>query len=271
MKGFLFACIVSTSLCFALEDTLPKGVLSFKTRFRILATEDYLNRDGNTIPAELDQQIADYTNNRAELEVAYGWARDITLIMRTDYLRRELDAAGGTFRNDGLSGVYLAMKQRLSKLGRDSRLMAETGVSLPVEADRDDPLPLESGDIDWTLIMSYNQDFFPTNGGFEMDFGYRFRNGDPENEWFFDTKLNLDLRQLAKLSLFYHVVESTDDRRVAYDQLTYPDDRGSQILGLDIERTITRRWRIGIGYEDMLRGRNQFKEAGWRMTLSWQG
>ncbi len=269
-KGFCVFFFFAIPCCFALENTLPKGRIQFRTVFRILAADEYLNHDEVAIIPNLGLSPADYEDNNGSLELTYGWTHGVAMIFKTGYRRTSLDSASESVTNSGFPTVYLGIRQNLSRLGHASRLMTETGVHIPIEADRDEALPLDSDGISWDFIMSYNQDFLPTTGGYEMDFGYRLRNGDHDDEYFFDTKLKLDFQRLVKATLHYHVVESRHERRIEYDLLAYPNERGFQTLGLDFERAITPRWLLALGYEDVIKARNQFKSSGWRLTVTWR-
>ena len=273
IKVFKFLLVFATFSALALEPTINKGVIRFKTVFRAMEGAEYFDKDERRTPSAIENLPADYQDSRADLEVIYGLYPDVNLVFSTGYRQRELKTANAaaSLENDGVPGLYIGVRQRLSQLGRATRIMAETGVWLPVEADRADRLPLDSGGVDWDLTMSYNQDFLPTSGGFEMDFGYRFRNGDTDNELFFNTNLKLDLRRIAKAIIAYKVVESSDDRKVDYAQTIYPNERGLQTLSGELERSLTSRIRILLGYEKILKGRNVFQTDGWRLSLIWQG
>ena len=251
----------------AVEDNLPRGSSYLHFTLRGLSADEYLDQNEIRVPTQYQTADADYEDQYAELTYARGWTPDITLLAKTIYRRRELDGANGNISQSGVSGVYLATRQRLSRLGSASRLTAETGVWLPAQADRDNALPLESGNIDWVMTMSYAQDFFPTDGGFEMDFGYRFRNGDPDDELFFDTRLHIDARRLFKVSLGYHVVESTDDNLTEYPQTDYPNERGFQGAEVEFSKLLSSRWQVTLGYEQVLKGRNVFRGEGWRLGM----
>lgn len=264
-------CVMATVGLVALEDTPRKGEIQFKMQFRVLDATDFLDFNGDAIPAAASGEDADYTDQYAHIQLVYGWDSRIALVFETTYRNRELENRASSLSRSGAPGVYIALRQRMTPFGGDSRFMTETGVWLPAEADDEDVLPLESGDINWVLIGSYNQDFYPTAGGFEMDLGYRFRNGDPDDEIFLDSKLKLDIQRKVKAILGYHVVESQDDSKTPFSQTDYPDERGFQILRLDFEWHMTRRWTTSIGYESLLEGRNVHETSGFRLGLGWRG
>ncbi len=262
-KSILLLLLVLQFPLQAMEDTLPRGASYLNLRLRMLTADDYFDHEEIRVPARLDGRTADYEDLFTELTYAYGWTPEMTFLAKTIYRRRELNA-GESLSQSGISGVYLALRQRLSRLGNASRMSAETGVWLP-EADRDDPLPLDSGDISWVFGIGYAQDFFPTAGGFEMDFGYRLRNGDPDDELYFDTNLKTDLRGFATLTVAYHVVESKKDKQVIYAQTVYPNEAGFQGAEIEVTKVLSSRWQTTLGYEHIIKGRNGFRTTGWRL------
>jgi len=254
-------------MALAVDDVLPKGALTITSTFRSLTAANYRNALGEPEPV---RSLSDHEDQFAEMRMALGWESRITMIMESTWRRRTLDLGDGLPKTSGVPGIYMSMKQRITALGNGARFISETGVFIPIEADQADQLPLGSGGIDWDLIGSYGQDFYPTTGSFEIDFGYRFRNGLPEDEVLFDTRLKLDLRRLARAVLSYHVVESTEDPQEDYDPLTYPKDRGYQTISLDFERNVGNHWMVGIGYEEVLQARNLYDTSGYRLSLTWR-
>lgn len=263
----VLACLGSPAL--ALDDTLDRGVLQFKTRFSTWGADEYLDRDKISIPLSGLSDYDDFTENRLDLDFAFGWGNGLTLVWNTSYVEREIEGPAGSIKTSGIDGVYAGVRQRLSGNLDGTRFMAETGIWYPAEADQNDPLPIEYEGLSWIFIMSYNQTFYPTQGGFEMDFGYRFRNEDPEDEYFFDTSLNLQVMKIGYLKLHYHMVESRKNSGSAFDVLEYATDRGRQTVGLDLFTDLGRRWRIDIGYQTTVNGRNVFDGDGAKLSLTW--
>jgi len=256
-------------LCFALEDTLAKGRIRFKLTVLQQAADDYYDLDNRAVPFSLLRQPADYTLRRGAVSLDYGWTNDITFIFRSEYREREMDSQAAAISNNGVPGLYIGLRQRLSSPIGGSRLLAETGVFLPKEDERGKDLPLSSDGVDWLFIGSYTQNFYPTAGGFEFDLGYRFRNEAPDNEIFLNAKLALGRPSKVQATVSYDVVESQDDRQIDYSPLEYPNERGYQDLGLELTKSLTRAMTLGIGYEDRVRGRNQFNTDGWKVSLTW--
>lgn len=254
---------------FALEDTLPRGGIRFKFTAIDLDAENYLNSQDQSVPVFLANELADYELGAGGFELEYAWAENLTWLFRTGYQRRELKSIGNSIRSAGIPAIYIGLRQRLNPRGGSTRLMAESGVRIPLEADVNEPLPLGSEGFDWVGIASYNQDFFPTRGGFEMDFGYRFRNKAPGDEIFFDTKLKLGFLRVARADILYQVVESTGSQE-DFDALVHPDRRGYQRLGLELSRILGKHWQGSLGYHDTFRGKNQFETSGWNLSFTWR-
>lgn len=260
------------TVCFALEDTLPKGAIQFRMEYYAADASEYFDRDQVALQLAGAEAFpfGEYEESMIHLELEYGVAHDLTFVMETDYSSREVPVVDQLFENDGIHGLYVAARQRLSPMGAGYRLMAETGVYVPTGVDNDEDLPVRSHGVDWVTVASYNQDFFPTRGGMEMDFGYRFRNESPENEVFFDTKFWIGLAKVGRLSFIYNVVESTSDDGVDFSPLEYPDSRGFQRAGVELSRSLGQSWRAGFAVYEVIEGRNQFKTGGWRLGFTWR-
>ncbi len=269
MKRAVLVCLFAAPLCFAVPDTIAKGAIRFKITVGSFQADDYYDFNSEAAPLALGGAPADYTLETGQIQLEYGWAHDLALVFRSEYRNRELDGGGQNFSNSGVAGVYMAIRQRLNLGIGNSRVLAETGVFIPKEDELDKDLPLGSDGVDWILLGSYIQNFFPTAGGFEMDFGYRFRNEAPDNELLFNAKLKFGQPRLIQARLEYDVVESQDDRKIEYDPLTYPLERGYQNLGLTLSKNLTNSLTADIGYADTLKGRNHYDRAGWRVGLTW--
>ena len=263
--------LLFVSFGYALEETLPKGAIQFKIQVRGLTADDYYNSQNIELPGSLENAVSEHEDQIGDLQFQFGWDSRITIIAGTSFRRRSLDSSNNSLTSSGFPGVYLGVRQRLTPFtGGNVRLMAETGVFLPAEADDEDLLPLESGGVDWIMIGSYNQDWYPTTGGFEMDIGYRFRNSGPEDEVFLDARLRLDLRRVAKAVISYHVTESLEDNQIEFPQTAYPMERGSRHIAIDLERPLSKRFTASVGYERVLDGRNTFKTSGFRVSVTWR-
>jgi len=198
----------------AADDTLPRGTSQFTFSYHSSDAESWFGPEQEKAPLKLDGLAADYQLDSTELTYAYGWSDDLTLVFRADQGKATVRSAQSAVRTSGIAGYYLGVRQRLNGRGTGTRLIAETGVLF--NEDGDEPLPLSSGGTDYIAIMSYNQDFLPTEGGFEMDFGYRFRGGGAADEFFFDTSLKLSLLKFVLTRLYYQTAESEKDRLITY-------------------------------------------------------
>lgn len=267
VKWMLSAMFVCLPLL-ALEPTLPARGLQFKMDFVLFDADEYLDRDKISTPISTLSPYRDFEARGAKLALNYGWADGLTLISETTWRDQELQGDSGSLSSAGFTGVYLAMRQRLSQTGDGTRIMAETGIWYPAQADHEEPFALGYDALNWVFIASYNQDFFPTTGGFEMDLGYRFRNEAPDDEYFFDTALKLNIPLLGFLRVDYHVVESKSRSAQDYAVNAYPLDRGNQTLGLGVERDFGR-LSLRLGFETVVAGRNQFDHSGLRFGFSW--
>ena len=268
LKNIPVLFVLGATLCWSMDDNLAKGRFRFNLLFSLEEADLYFDHAQTAVPFQLDGQPADYTGERALLTLEYGWTSDITLLFQTSYDALELNSSAGSVDSSGSPGVYMAVRQRLNSRG-GFRITAESGVFVPGEADRTDPLPLGSDGIDWVLAMGYKQSFIPTKGGFELDFGYRFRNESPADEYFVNTALWFGLWHLGLGRIHYKTVESTREQLIEYGVLAYPNERGFQRLGFEIEGALTRTLSLKLGYGSTLEGRNQFETSGWQLGFTW--
>ena len=250
-----------------MDPTLPKGSQRLKFWIGFGDGTRYFDLDEQDIPILIEGQVYDLETRDFTFDYQYGWTDDMVVVFNSVHESRTLKTATGEFKTSGISGYYTALRQRVGGRGTSTQILAETGVLF--SEDQNPVLPLASGEVDWFAIMSYNQDFFPMAGGFEMDFGYRFRGGAPDDEIFFNTSLSLGLFKGARAKLLYAVTESKSDEKVNYDLLEYPAERGSQALGLEISRKLGRRWEVAVSYNDRFKGRNQYQREGFKLSLTW--
>jgi hypothetical protein len=251
----------------AADDTLPRGTSLFTFSYQRGDAEKWFGAEQEKVPLQLDGLAADYQLDWTELDYAYGWSDDLAFIFRASQGTATLKGPQSSIKTSGIAGYYVGVRQRLNLRGTGTRLIAETGVLFNEEGN--DPLPLSSGGIDYIALMSYNQDFLPTESGFEMDFGYRFRTQGPADEIFFNTSLKLSLLKFVLTKLYYQTTESEKDRLVSYSTLEYPLERGYQLGGVQFSRRLNHRWELSLGYESLFQGRNVFDTSGFRVGLSW--
>lgn len=271
MKTSLLCLLFGFSLSlFALEDTLPKGAFRFSLSYASFDADQYLNNDEVAVPARLGLADADYSEDVTRVEFQYGIDRFMTWVVTSEHVSRELTTEGSGISNSGYTGGYMGLRQRLTGLNNSTHLIAETGVWVPASYDANRALPLGSGGVNWYLITSYGQEFFPTPGSFQMDFGYVFRNEGPEDEYFFKGRLDFELFRSLTTGIKFETVESKDNNGVDYSNLDYPKDRGRQTLGLEIQGDLSRKWSFKLAYQQMVSGRNQFDTSGYSLTVGWR-
>ena len=251
----------------AADDTLPRGTDRLDFSYHSGKAENWFSAERGKDPLQLDGLAADYRLDWTELSYTYGWADDLSVILKAAHGKATLESSASGFETSGIGGYYIGFRQRLNRRGTGTRLISEIGARFNEESDI--PLPLSSGGIDYIAVMSYNQDFLPTRGGFELDFGYRYRTGGPADEIFLDTSLKLTLLKVVLTRFYYKTTESDDDKRIDYSFLQYPEERGFQLAGLQFSRKLAQRWELMIGYEDVFRGRNVFDTSGFKLGVTW--
>lgn len=271
MKKFWIGCLflLGTPQVLAIDDVLPLRSWRLMWSFMSLDADGYWNHletrdDLNTLSPPRE-----YESNRYTLRSEYGYSRNLTIITQANFVANELTGGPTAIKTDGFSHGYLGVRQRLNQPGRSMRFTTEYGVWFPIEADENELLPTGNDSVDWQVITSYAQDFFPTKGGFEMDFGYRFRAENPEDEIIFDTKLFFQVFKLGELHLNYNVLESQSDTGVDFSLLEYPDNRARKAYHIKYTRQIGRHWKVDVGYRKVLDGRNIFDTSGWQLSFEY--
>lgn len=252
----------------ALDEILP--LRSWRLNFEFMSLDGDAYFDHNEQRLDLnDPTPQEYSSDRIRLRSEYGLRRHLTLITGIEFLSRELTGLPADFKTDGISRGYLGVRQNLGQPGQAIRFTAEYGVWIPIEADESEPLPIGSDSVDWQVITGYAQDFFPTRGGFEMDFGYRLRVEDPEDEIFFDTKLFFQPFKFGEIEFDFHVIESQTNTGRPFSRLEYPDNRAEQKFGITYSHTISTRLIVKLGYRNLRDGRNVFETDGWFVGIEW--
>lgn len=250
----------------AMDPTIARGLTKAKFSYSSLDADSFFDYEQHPDPLFYSNRTAEYSEDRLELELTYGWTEDIAVILRSAQEDRELANTGGQkVDHKGFSGHYLGLRQRIAN-SQDSQVYSEIGVRTGAEDQV--PLPLSAGGTDWFLLGGYNQQFLPSRAGFEMDFGYVFA-GDEKDYIQFDTKLHLDFLRLVMIDLDYHVLESTKDSKDIYTPLEWPKERGYQQGGVTLSADLTERWSVDVGYQKRFKGRNQFETDGFKVELSW--
>jgi hypothetical protein len=169
----------------------------------------------------------------------------------------------------GSAGTYLGLRQKIPSSLYGHSFFSEMGVYLPAGVSDEGDLPLGSGGIDWLASATYAQSFAPNNSGVELELGYLFRNGRPEDEWLVGAEFRLGLTSRLNFSLLYHARESKNNSLSEFDPLEYPADAGSQKAGLAFHLNLNQRLRLELRGESMFRGRSQFKTAGATLGFRW--
>jgi len=269
VRMILCALLISATWCFGLEDVLPQKSWRLNWDFMSSDGDGYFNYLESRDLLENAIAALTYEEKKSTLRSEYGYRRNLTLITKFEYVSRELTGGGTSLKNDGFSRAYLGMRQAIGPSRQSIRLTAEYGLWVPVEADGGEPLPIGNESLDWQFVTGYAQDFFPTRGGFEMDFGYRIRTENPEDELFFDTVLFFQVFKLGNLRMHYHVLESLENTGRDFSILEYPDNRAAKAFEVKFTRQFGQRWIFNVGYEKVIDGRNLPDTSGWTIGFEW--
>lgn len=269
LQTLLVILLLSVSSALAVDDVLPTRAFRVSWDFFTLDGDGYFNHLEQREDLGALNPAREFEQSEAIVRTEYGYRRNLTMVSALKYSARELTGASPTIKTDGLNAAYVGIRQGLNQPGQAIRLTAEYGVWIPVEADGTERLPIGNESLDWQFVTGYAQDFFPTRGGFEMDFGYRLRTENPEDELFFNAILKFQVFKLGNLKLNYHVLESQEDTGRDFTVLEYPDNRAEKSFKIEFSKELGKHWVVKLGYKKVIDGRNIFDTDGIHIGFEW--
>ncbi|MCB1050972.1 MAG: hypothetical protein H6510_09905 [Acidobacteria bacterium] len=249
---------------YAAGDTLPAKQTRLRLDYWNLTASSLFDENRSALDLENDFELS-----RNQFEIQYGLYEGVTLIMNAEYKNQNWDDGSASYESKGFGSTYLALKQKIPATIFGQVFYSEVGVVLPQAYDETDPLPLGSGGIDWVLLGTYAQNFGPNQSGVELDIGYIFRNGRPDDEFLIRAHFHIGTTRNSQINLHYESHESKSNSQTAYDPLVYPIDQGAQKGGLDFKVGLSPKWNLFFQAESMFRGRNSFKTQGYGIGLQW--
>jgi protein XagA len=179
----LLAALLSATLatsCFAGAWTAQQGAFYEKFSFNYYHADDSFNFSGSRTETPNNGRFTDYNvSNYFE----YGLLDNLTAINSLTYkwLRNETDST--ITRGYGLGDVDLGLRYKLLDSAKAGIVSAQLLVKMPGAYDKNDPLPLGNAQYDTELRMLYGRSLYPWVPGYaNLEFGYRWRAGDPSDE-----------------------------------------------------------------------------------------
>lgn len=260
---FFMGILLGMPSLFAGEEILAPRQIQLRLEATRLSASKYFDE------ARRSSRDEDYSSTTGMLELSYGLVEGATLILASTGMERSWLHEGAEIKRRGSAGTYLGLRQKIPSSLYGHSFFSEMGVYLPAGVSGEGDLPLGSGGIDWLASATYAQSFSPNDSGVELELGYLFRNGRPEDEWLIGAEFRLGLTPRCNFSLLYNARESKNDSLSEFDPLEYPADSGRQSTGLAFHLNLNQRLRIELRGESTFRGRSQFKTAGATLGFRW--
>lgn len=229
--------------------TLPKG------EGRLIATAIYSN-SGKGFDAEGDVvAMADYGKSELYLQTEYGLSDALTLIVTPSLRRVTIEGPGDD--SFGLGYTDLGARYRLAQ-GKSHVLSLEGSVRIPGQKRRDNIAQIGSTDFEYDLRAQAGLSFALAGmQGFAIgEGGYRFRAGEPPNEYHAD--LTLGLRPAKKLLLLATSYNTWSD---GVGRSGFPGYRYSNLYAGAVY-DLSKRLSLQFGGLATLNGENALRERG---------
>lgn len=178
----LYAAICSASLLpqvvFAGAWTGPAGATYNKLGLNYFMSDEGFDGDGELVPAD-----AEFTDTNFTYYGEFGVRDDLSLFTSVLYKSLKSDpVAGESIDNSGFGDIDIGA--RYNPLRGDWGLLSVQGlIKVPEAYDADDDLPLGNGEYDYELRLLYGHSLWPRPFYISLEGGYRWRDGDPSDEW----------------------------------------------------------------------------------------
>lgn len=215
--GVISAIIVvlSAGAGFAGAWTQEKGKLYDKLTFNFYYASKNFDPDGGKRDFAGGGTFRDYNlNNYME----YGLTNDLTLINSLVYKRIDKNDAQADLTTWGVGDIDLAARYKLAE-GTWGLLSVQALLEIPSAYDKNDRLPLGNGQFDYEGRLLYGRSLYPyIPGYFNLELGYRFRDGDPSDEFRYLVEFGVDVTRSLYARMKLDGIYSIDNgNRYGYD------------------------------------------------------
>jgi hypothetical protein len=183
----LVAACASTS--FAGAWTAPQGNFYEKLAYNYYYSHEFFGSSGTRTGAFQHDKFTDHdVSNYFE----YGVTNDLTVINALTYKWLKNEDDNGHTSGSGLGDVDLGVRYKLLDT-RAGIVSTQLLVKIPGAYGKNDALPLGNGQFDTELRLLYGQSLYPIIPGYaNVEFGYRWRDGDPSDELRYLVELGVD-------------------------------------------------------------------------------
>ncbi|MBJ6725143.1 hypothetical protein [Geomesophilobacter sediminis] len=247
--------------------TEAKGGYYDKFSFNYYYSDESFGSDGKRSNSALDGKFHD-RNLTNYLE--YGITDRLTVINSLTYkwLRNEYDAT--VTRGDGLGDVDLGVKYKLIDSPKGGIVSSQLLVKIPGAYSKTDQLPLGNGQYDTELRLLYGRSLYPAVPGYaNLEFGYRWRAGDPSDEIRYLVEFGVDLTRALYARTKLDGTLSVDNGKMldgnGNPTATNNFDLGKLEVALGYK--ITENWGVEATYTPSLYGQNTAAGATYSVGI----
>lgn len=255
---------LSASSVFAGAWTREKGKLYDKLGFNVYYADKNFDPDGGKSDFPNGGTFRDYNLNNY---IEYGLTDNLTLINSLVYKRIDKNETTVDMTTWGVGDIDVAARYKLAE-GNWGILSVQALLKIPSAYDKNDRLPLGNGQFDYEGKLLYGKSLYPHIPGYvNLELGYRFRDGDPSDEFRYLVEFGVDVTKSFYGRLKLDGIYSIDNgNKYAYDgnpTTTNNFDLGK--LELTAGYKITPAWGLELTFTPPLYGQNT--AAGFNYAL----
>lgn len=201
--------------------------------------------------------------------IEYGVTDNLTLINSLPYKWLDNAANSSHTKAWGIGDIDVAAKYKLMD-NRAGVISSQLLVKVPGPYGRTDPLPIGNGQFDLEVRLLYGRSLYPFIPGYaNVEAGYRFRDGDPSDEFRYLIEFGIDITKAlygrAKLDGILSSRNGSTFSSGGNPTATNNFDLGK--LDLTVGYKITPRWSLEASYVPELYGRNTASGTTWTMAI----
>jgi protein XagA len=257
---------ISVSHCLAGAWTVDAGNLYYRMAFNCYLANDQFSMEHET------RGFKEFNDMNVSSYVELGLTDRFTLINSLYYKWIEKEDNLGTTDSSGLGDIDLGIKGKIWE-GPWGIVSTQGLVKIPGLYDDDGSLPLGNGqyDLEWRLL--YGRSLYPFIPGYcNFEVGYRWRRGDPSDEFRYLVEFGVDFRKDLYGRIKLDGIASMQNGN-ALDASGNPSATNSFDLGkLDIALgyKLTSAWGLELGCSPEIYGKNTTQGVTYTFAVTYQ-
>ena len=257
----------SATSSFAGAWTAPKNALYEKLSYNYYYAHETFDSSGHR---EGTPNNGKFTDHNVSNYFEYGLLDSLTVINSLTYKWLENDTNLARTKGYGLGDVDLGLRYKLLDSERIGIVSTQLLVKIPGTYDKNDPLPLGNGQFDTELRLLYGRSLYPLIPGYgNVEFGYRWRAGDPSDEIRYLVEFGVDVTRdfytRAKLDGTLSVDNGKKRDGSGNPTATNNFDLGK--LDLTVGYKVTPAWGVEVSYRPDIYGQNIAAGANYSLAL----